>query len=78
MRLFRSSKPIVEKLEKKKNVKELIKALQYKEVDVRKEAAAALDRIGDARTVEPLIQILKDKDEEVRQKAAAALIKLGT
>lgn len=76
MRFFRSSIPIVEKLEQKKNVKELIRALQHEQKDVRKEAAEALGKIGDARAVEPLIQALKDNDEEVRQKAAAALIKL--
>lgn len=76
LRLFRRSKPIIEELERKENVKELIKALEYNEADVRKEAAAALGRIGDVQAVEPLIQVLKDSNEEVRLNAAAALIKL--
>jgi len=46
--------PNVEKLEKKKNVKGLIKALRHEDVHVRWSAAEALGEIGDARAVEPL------------------------
>jgi len=42
-------KPNVERLQEEKNVKGLIKALRYKDSDVRREAAEALGKIGDTR-----------------------------
>jgi HEAT repeat protein len=70
-------KPNVEKMEKKRNVEGLIKALEHKDPNVRKAAAKALGRIGDKRAVEPLIKALSDSDWEVRAAAAKALGKLG-
>jgi HEAT repeat protein len=69
--------PDVEKMEVKRNVGGLIKALRYKKNDVRKAAAAALGKIGDARAVEPLIATLKDKYFKLRQTAAWALGYIG-
>jgi hypothetical protein len=40
---------------------------------VRKNAASALGKIGDARVVEPLINVLEDKDPKVRKEAAGSL-----
>ena len=44
---------------------------------VRRHAAGALGKIGDARAVEPLIGVLSDDDENVRWRAAEALGKIG-
>lgn len=56
-------KPNVKKMEKKRDVKGLIKALNNRDYDVRREAAEALGRIGDKRAVEPLIQALKERGD---------------
>jgi len=70
-------KPNVERLQEKKNVKGLIKALRHKDSDVRWRAAKALGEIGDKRAVEPLIQALKDKDRDVRKEAVWTLGRIG-
>lgn len=81
-------KPNVEKLEAKKDIAGLIKALDYeKDTFVQKKAAEALGKIGDARAVEPLIKALMREDEKgikydqnwkyVRLEAAEALGKIG-
>jgi HEAT repeat protein len=76
--IFGSGKPDVEKMEKKKDVKGLIKALGYeKDSSVRKSATYALGKIGDARAVEPLTKALNDADSDVRRDAAKALGKIG-
>jgi HEAT repeat protein len=68
--------PNIEKLKAKKNVKGLIKALQYKNKGkVRRQAADALAVLGDVKAAEPLIHALKD--EYVRWDAANALAKIG-
>ena len=69
-------KPNVERLQEKKNVKGLIKALRHKDRRVRSEAAEALGEIGDKRAVEPLIQALKDEYWDVRLRAEKALEKI--
>ncbi len=51
-------KPNVEKMEAKKDVDGLIKALRYNKYGI-KGAAEALGKIGDKRAIEPLIQALK-------------------
>jgi len=71
--------PNIEKMEAKGDVKGLIKALRtnkYVKGGYRREAAAALLRIG-APAVEPLIQALKDKDPVIRFGAADALGGIG-
>lgn len=72
-------KPNVDKLEKRKDVEGLIRALGYeKDWDskfIRSGAARALGVIRDARAVKPLIQALKDED--VREAAAGALWRIG-
>lgn len=40
-------KPNIEKLEERRDVKGLIKAIKYKDEDVREKAADALFKIGD-------------------------------
>ncbi|MCK4736590.1 MAG: HEAT repeat domain-containing protein [Methanophagales archaeon] len=78
MGIFDLFKPDVEKLEKKKDVQGLIKALQYKkDRDVRGAAAKALGNIRDKRAVEPLVQALKDEYLRVRRGVAETLGKIG-
>ena len=70
--------PDIKKLKEKKNVKGLIKALNYKkEEKVRRGAAEALGQLGDPRAVEPLIKALGDFDGSVCESAAKALGELG-
>jgi HEAT repeat protein len=58
-------------------VKPLIAALKDKDENVRKQAAYALGKIGDAQAVEPLSAALEDNDARVRRGAAEALRKIG-
>ena len=74
--------PDVVKLEAKRNVEGLIKALGYHHDRgrlVRVDAAKALGKIGDTRAVEPLIATLKKESigHNVRVAAAEALGKIG-
>ncbi len=67
--------PDVDKMEKKNNIKGLIKALRNgRDWGVNREAAEALGKIGDPRAVEPLIAVIKD---EGISEAARALGKIG-
>jgi len=54
-------KPNVNKMQKKKNVRGLIKALSYKDEQVRHKAAYALGSLGDARAASALLAALPDK-----------------
>jgi HEAT repeat protein len=66
--------PKIKKLKHKKDIKGLIKALEYKkDPTVRAGAAEALGQIGDSCAVEPLIAALKDNDRDVRRVMAEAL-----
>lgn len=70
--------PNVAKLEAKRDVNGLIKALDYqKDAKVRQAAAVVLGRIGGAQAVEPLVIALADTDEETSEAAAAALMLIG-
>jgi HEAT repeat protein len=77
MGLFAFLKADVAKMEEKKDVDGLIKALGDSDRLRRKEAVQALGKILDAQAVEPLIDKLKDWDKEVRNCAAEALEKFG-
>ena len=66
-----------ERMEERKDVEGLIKALEHGGLSARWRAAYALGRIGDARAVEPLTQALKHEIWHVRGRAALALDKLG-
>jgi HEAT repeat protein len=67
-------KPDVEKLERKKDIEGLLRALRYqKDPDVCRKAAWALGDIGDPQTVEPLIAALKDPHDYLRENAAYIL-----
>ena len=70
--------PNVEKMEAKRDVTGLIKALDYqKDASVRRAAAEALGKLKDARAVVPLIAALEDESTAVRREAAEALGKSG-
>jgi len=70
--------PHVYALERKRNVRGLIKALKTrKDPFDRSYSAGVLGEIGDARAVEPLLAALKDKDVYVRENAVEALGKIG-
>ena len=76
--IFDLFKPNVEKMRTKRDVKGLIRALQYeKSCSVRRDAAVALGEIKDKRAVEPLISALGDGDRDVREASAKALINIG-
>jgi HEAT repeat protein len=76
--IFGLGKPNIEKMENKKDIEGLIKALNYKkDDDIRKTAASILGKFGDARAVEPLLYILKFENEYLRRSAAEALGMIG-
>lgn len=75
------SKPNIKELRENLDVEELIKALQYSDWHVRRDAASAIDKIAKEgkvapllkKAVEPLKMALKDENAEVRAHAAQAL-----
>ena len=67
----------VKKMQAKKGIKGLIRALKDKDSSVQWEAMDALGEIKDERAVGPIIKILKDEDNYVREKSANALGKIG-
>jgi HEAT repeat protein len=70
--------PNIEKLEAKRDVQGLIKALGYRKSSaIRKAAARALGQIKDTRAVEPLIGALKDEDRDVQEAAVDVLGQIG-
>jgi len=77
MGLFGSSKPNFQKMEAKKDIKGLIKALKDSNSTIRWQAAFHLGKVGDTGAVGPLIEALHDKEREVRDTAAQALGKIG-
>lgn len=72
--------PNLKRLEAKRDIQGLVKALQYeKDPQVPCGAALALGRIGDAQAVEPLISTLQQHGNnwDVKQAAADALSQIG-
>jgi len=74
MRLF---KPNVKKLERKRDVRRLVKALNDPERGTRIQAAAALGRIGDPLAFGPLIAAMGDPDKGIHLQAGLALGDIG-
>ena len=66
-------KPNVEKLKEKMDVEGLLKALDYKDKNVRLSAAEALGKLKSRMAIDPLIRAMKDNDSYVRKEAAKAL-----
>jgi hypothetical protein len=76
--LFGLSQSDVEKMEAKRDIKGLIKALSYKkDYSIRQRAVQALVNIGGEQTVDTLVATLKDQDSDVRSLAVEALGKIG-
>ncbi len=71
--------PDVGKLETKRDIPGLVKALGYRKAPsgAQVNAAEAFGRLADARALEPLIVTLEDKDRYVAQAAAHALGHIG-
>ena len=71
--------PNIAKLEARKDIDALVKALGYqKDWHIRSAAATALGQIGDIRAVEPLIAVLQQDEATIaRESAAAALGQIG-
>jgi hypothetical protein len=75
--LFELSNSDIEKMEAKRDVDGLVKALSYKkDTDVQRAAVKALGNLGDTRAVDALITALKDEDLWVKRHAVEALIKI--
>jgi HEAT repeat protein len=71
-------RPDVDKLETKRDVDGLIKALSYApDWAVRKDAAEALGRIGDLRAYAPVLEAFDDPRPEVRDAAGRAGLALA-
>ena len=70
-------KPNVERLERKKNVEGLIKALKHEDVVIRRLAAKSFTNLKNSKAAEPLLQALSDEDSHVRNWAATALGEIG-
>ena len=65
-------KPNIEKMKAKKNIKGLMKILDYPEGEINIQSAKALGEIGDSSAVESLIQVLQDNNRNPYLRAAAA------
>ena len=65
--------PNVQKMEKKKKLKGLVKALSHKDKDVRNQATDALRRVGDERC-----KVLLQELDEIEQSLSAARKKAET
>jgi HEAT repeat protein len=74
---MRILKPNVQRMQEKRNVRGLVKALAHRDEEIRADAAAALGELGDAAAVAPLIAALQDDELWVRRRAAEALGKIG-
>ncbi len=70
-------KPNIQKMQKKRDVPGLIRALNDKDFFIRDVAAKALTQIGDIQAIKPLVDALKDKNRNMRWSAATSLGKLG-
>ena len=69
----------IEKLKAKRDIKGLVKALNYQQdIMIRKQAAVALGEIGSAQAVQPLIEVFNQfgLDFQVRMAVLAALVKI--
>ena len=65
--------PDIPKLQRKRNVRGLIRALRHRDAAIREDAADALGQLKHGRAVMPLIAALNDADDMVREAAVEAL-----
>lgn len=70
-------KPNTEKLGKAGDIDNLIKALEHKNWEVRRDAAMQLGKLRDPHSIEPLIQAVNDDKREVWSSAREALLEIG-
>jgi len=70
------SRPNIEELKAKKDIKGLIKLLKHENEDVRMYASIALADLGE-EVLEPCIKALKDRDENLRWGIIWVLSKIG-
>lgn len=68
--------PDVEKLKEKRDIAGLMKALQNKKNEIRKDAAEALAQIGGADVIPGLLAALQDSDARVRVYAVQGFAKI--
>lgn len=66
-------KPNVKRMIRKKNVIGLIKALNHKDQNVRRDAAFSLGTVGNAQAVQPLITALGSRQWSICKAAATSL-----
>lgn len=57
-------------------VEPLISALGNEDMDIQRESARALGRIGNKKALEPLIACLKDDNVDLRKEVAVAIDKI--
>jgi HEAT repeat protein len=69
--------PNIKKMEARRDIKGLVKALKHKDLNVRLASVIALGKLGDVQGVEPLITVLKEGNVYMSFAAAEALGKLG-
>ncbi len=69
MPLFR---PNIAALKDKHDIGGLVQALQYKDAQVRDQAAQALGELGDKRAIKPIADLLTIDDNQIGEKVAAA------
>lgn len=69
-------KPNVERLEEKRDVPGLLRALKHSDEEIAASAADALGRIGDSSAVAPLVAIIMDRNAPTRIGAARSLGRL--
>lgn len=67
----------LDKWEKKKNIKKLIKALKDADIQICEKAADALGHIGSVKAVKPLIKVLAKDSEKPTSLRKAAAVALG-
>lgn len=75
--IFAFGKPDIKKMEKEKNISGLIEALNSNQIQVRREAAFSLGKVGDVNVITFLLSALNDKDQYVRRQAVDALGNIG-
>jgi HEAT repeat protein len=75
--MIAACKPNIEKLSDAGDINELIKALENKNWEIRRDAATALGEIRDSLVIDPLVNALYDENKYVAMSARIALVNIG-